>query len=150
MPEYIFRYPSSLDHYTADAFIVWCFDARFRKAQMAFLEHMGAKYPDLESPAGGAKIFFDPEEESDREFFSRELEKSIALHGTKEVWLFTHHDCGACGGMRRFGNDRDTEFEYHTKGYRMAREFIEKRFAHIKKVRTFFVDEVGITETTDL
>lgn len=148
--QYIFRHPSSLDHYKADAFIIWCFDDRFREAEMVFLQHMGIRHRDPESPAGGAKIFFDPEKEGDREYMRRELEKSVALHHTEEVWLFTHHDCGACGGMQRFGNDRDTEFAYHRQGHQIAREFIQKNFPEIKNIKTFFVDEEGVIETTNM
>lgn len=151
MPEYIFRHESSLEHYAAKVFAVWCFDSRFQEAETAFLKHegiVGYRDRDLESPAGGAKVFFDPEEDSDREYYCRELEKSIGLHHTQEVWLFTHHDCGACGGFRRFGNSRDEEFSYHVKGHRIAHEFIQKRFSAVKIVRTFFVDERGVIETT--
>lgn len=148
-----FRFPSSLEHYTAKAFVVWCFDSRFQEAETAFLQHegiIGYRNRDLESPAGGGKIFFDPEEEGDREYYCRELEKSIALHRTEEVWIFTHHDCGECGGFRRFDNSRDEQFAFHMKGHRMARGFIAKRFSTIKTVRTFFVDEHGVIETTHL
>lgn len=150
MPEYLYRHASSMEHYTADIFVVWCFDDRFREAQMAFLGHMGIGHRDPESPAGGGKILFDPEEESDRTYFCRELEKSIALHHTREVWLFTHHACGACGGFDRFHNDRDEELIYHLKGHKVAREFIRERFSAIGKVRTFFVDERGVIETTSM
>lgn len=153
VPEYIFRYPSSLEHYTAKTFVVLCFDSRFQEAETAFLRNegiVGYRDRDLESPAGGGKIFFDPEEETDREYYCRELEKSTALHHAEEVWLFTHHDCGAYGGFRRFGNSRDEQFAFHVKGHKMARGFIAKRFSSIKKVRTFFVDEYGVIETTCL
>ena len=148
--QYIFLYPSPLDlaHYTADAFVVWCFDDRFREGEIAFLEHMGVRHRDPESPAGGAKIFFDPEKESDQDFMRRELEKSVRLHGTEKVWLFTHHDCGACGGFARFDNDHDKEISYHGQGHRRAKDFVKKYFSAIE-VRTFFVDEKGVIETTD-
>lgn len=146
--DYIFSYPSSLEHYKAQVFLVFCFDKRFRTAVLQFIESQNVQY-DPETPAGGAKIFFDPEEENDREYMSRELDKSTALHDAPEVWAFTHHDCGACGGMRRFGNDRDTEFLYHTKGHSQLRQFFKDRFSN-KIVRTFFVDEKGIIETTNL
>ena len=150
MPEYLYRHASSMEHYTADIFVVWCFDDRFREAQMGFLTHVNIGHRDPESPAGGGKIFFDPEKESDREYYCRELEKSIALHHAKEVWLFTHHDCGACGGFGRFCNSRDEELLHHINGGKIAREFIQKRFSAIEKVRTFFVDERGVIETTHM
>lgn len=153
MPEYLFRRESPLDHYSAKVFVVWCFDSRFQEAETAFLEHMGVhgyRSRDLEQPAGGGKVFFDPEEGSDREYYFRELEKSIALHHVKEVWAFTHHDCGACGGFKRFSNSYDKELRYHIKGGKMIQGSIRKRFSSIEKVRTFFVDEHGVIETTDL
>jgi len=150
--QYVFEYtvPADMSHYKADAFVVWCFDDRFREGEMAFLAHLGIGHRDPESPAGGAKIFFEPEQEGDRDFMRRELEKSIRLHGTEEVWLFTHHDCGACGGFARFGQDRDWEISWHKQGHRNAREVVQKYFPQIKKVRTFFADDRGIIETTEM
>jgi len=146
--KYVFIHPTALAHYRAQAFIVRCFDDRFRGVFEKFLTAKKIQHADVESVAGGAKIFASPERKSDREFMMRELKKSIRLHHTRRVMLFTHYDCGAYGGMQRFGNDRDKEFTYHVKGHRIGHEVIAEYFPEIKKIRTFFVNEKGIIETT--
>ena len=147
--QYIFLESSSLNHYKA-VFVVHCFDDRFRPATQRFLTSLGNPHYDVVSLAGGAKALFDPEKESDRDFLAHQLLLSIKLHGTTEVLLTTHGDCGACGGRARFHGSRDEEITYHNQGHRMAREYVQKLFPEIKGVRTFFVDEEGVIETTYL
>lgn len=143
MPGYIFSHPTSLDHYVADAFVVRCFDNRFWGVFHKFIKAQGMKHIDLESVAGGAKIFSSPEQEGDLDFMLRELEKSIKLHHTKKVMLFTHHDCGAYGGFMRFENSTEQELAFHKEGHRKAMEVIRGRFQNIM-VETYFIDNRGI------
>ena len=146
---YIFLESSPLDHYKA-VFVVHCFDDRFVPAIRRFLASLDNPHYDIVSIAGGAKALFDPEKESDRDFLLHQLRISIKLHGATEAFLFTHADCGACGGFARFDHDRDKEISYHSQGHRMAREFVQKHFSEIKWVKTFFVDEEGVMETTKI
>lgn len=141
---YVFSEETPLeDHYTAEIFVVRCFDDRFWKTFKHFLRSQGFEHLDPESPAGGAKVFASPEKESDRDFMLRELEKSIWLHHTKKVWLFTHSDCGAYGGLSRFGGDGDKEFQFHFLEHEKARKIVEDRFPDTP-VETFFIDRHGI------
>ncbi|MBI4224716.1 MAG: hypothetical protein HY617_00120 [Candidatus Sungbacteria bacterium] len=143
MHKYIFSYPTSLDHYTADAFVVRCFDNRFWSVFHKCIKAQGLKHIDLESVAGGAKIFSSPEQEGDRDFMLRELEKSIKLHHTKKIMLFTHHDCGAYGGFGTFENNTEQEFAFHTEEHRKATAAIRGRFPDLP-VESYFMDEQGI------
>lgn len=146
---YIFLESNSLDHYKA-VFALHCFDDRFVPATRLFLASLGAPHYDIVSVAGGAKALFDPEKESDRDFLAHQLRLSISLHHTEEVILFTHADCGACGGRARFHGSRGEEMAYHHQGHRRAREYVRKLFPEIKRVRTFFADEDGVIETTTI
>lgn len=143
---YIFYHDSSLEHYQADAFVVRCFDNRFWKTFKQFLRHMNLGHIDPESVAGGAKVFVDPEKEGDRDYMIRELEKSIALHKTTRVMLFTHHDCGAYGGFARFHNNEEEEFDFHVNVHKKAVEFIHSRFPRIL-VDAYFIDQKGVVKT---
>ena len=101
--EYVFLGETTLDeYYTADAFVVRCFDDRFRQVFNNFLDSRGLKHIDCESVAGGVKVLASPEEEGDRDFIFRELEKSIRLHGAKNVWIFSHSDWGHMAACRVF------------------------------------------------
>lgn len=144
---YVFKKESSLGHYVAEAFVVRCFDDRYWKAFKHFLKSLGIKHIDPESVAGGAKIFASPDEDSDREFMLRELEKSVKLHHTKKVMLFTHHDCGAYGGFARFNSDEKSEFEFHTNELKKATEIIKKKFP-VMEAESYFINKEGVMRIT--
>lgn len=140
---YVFQQKVDANHYKADAFIVRCFDNRFWKTFKRFMKHLEFQDIDPESVAGGAKIFSDPEREGDRDFMLRELEKSIRLHGVNRVMLFTHHDCGAYGGLTRFDGDEDKEFIFHVDEHKKAQEEIRKRFPELP-IESYFIDREGV------
>lgn len=140
--DYIFRHKSSLDHYTAQAFVLRCFDDRFWKVFKNFLKARGLRRIDPESVAGGAKILASPEKESDRDFMLREIEKSVRLHHTKKVMLFTHYDCGAYGGLPRFGGDTEKQFAFHQQELQKAKDAVAGAFPEMQ-VETYFIDKEG-------
>ncbi len=145
--EYVFTYGVDTGHYTAAAFAIRCFDNRFWPTFKKFIKHHGFTDIDTESVAGGAKIFASPEKEGDRDFMLRELEKSIRLHHTTLVMLFTHSDCGAYGGLERFNRDMEEEFAFHTAEHAKARAFITEHFPELT-VKTYFIDPEGVVQTS--
>lgn len=147
--KYVFRHPAPQHHYTADAFIVRCFDNRFWKTFKRFVQNLNLGNIDPASVAGGAKVLSSPEKRGDRDFMLRELEKSIKLHDTKKIMLFTHHDCGAYGGLAKFGGDEKKEFAFHLGEHCKARAVIKKYFPKLK-VETYFIDTEGVIATTHL
>lgn len=147
--DYLVTHQSSLEHYAAEAFTLRCFDDRFWKIFKHFLKKRGIQHIDPESVAGGAKILASPEKESDRDFMLREIEKSIQLHGTKKVMLFTHHDCGAYGGIARFNGDKNAEFAFHQEEHAKAGAAIRNRFPDIA-VESYFLDEHGAASISGL
>ncbi|HEY4510601.1 MAG TPA: carbonic anhydrase [Candidatus Paceibacterota bacterium] len=146
--DYVFTESSSLEHYSADAFTVRCFDDRFWKIFKHFLKSLEIRHIDPSSVAGGAKIFAMPEKESDRDFMFREIEKSIKLHHTKKVMLFTHTDCGALRGLSNFNNNKEEEFLFHLDMHSKTRKAVLERFPNIQ-VETHFIDEGGIVKTSE-
>lgn len=143
---YIFSYETDMSHYTAQAFVVRCFDDRFREVFGKFRIAQGIEHLDPESVAGGGKIFSSPEKENDRDFMFRELEKSIRLHHTEKIMLFTHEDCGAYGGNSRFANDPEAEFQFHISEHEKARDALKSRFPDIP-IETYYMDQHGIIKT---
>lgn len=138
-------YKTKPGHYAAQAFIVRCFDDRFRPAFEKFLKAQKITHADFESVAGGAKIFSSPEHAEDRDFMMRELEKSIKLHHTRQIMLFTHQDCGAYGGMARFDEDKEKEEVFHRKELAAAREYLQRRFPDLS-IASYFMDFEGIVK----
>ncbi len=139
----LFTCATDLTHYTAEAFAVRCFDNRFWKAFHAFIKNRNLGHIDTESVAGGAKVFASPEKEGDRDFLLRELEKSMRLHHTKRVMLFTHHDCGAYGGLARFDGDTAAELAFHREEHAKARAAILACFPDLI-VESYFMSAEGI------
>lgn len=145
--DYAFQFETDESHYGADAFAVRCFDNRFWKAFKRFIKHLSLDHIDTESVAGGAKVFASPEKEGDRDFMLRELEKSIKLHHTTQVFLFTHKDCGAYGGSVRFSNDDEREINFHKEEHAKAQKVVEERFPGLT-VETYFIDFKGVVKTS--
>lgn len=75
----------------------------------------------------------------------REIEKSIKLHGTARVLLFTHHDCSAYGGFSRFSSNPQAELDFHTEEHKKARDVIQARFPELA-VESYFLDANGIVK----
>jgi len=141
--KYVYKEKSPLGHYHAGAFIVRCLDSRFWGVAKHFVKSLGIKHPDPAFPAGGAKVFSSPFDKHETEHYLGQIAKSIKLHHTKKVMLFTHHDCGAYGGFAGFGNDEDREFKFHKKELKKAKKAIKKRFPKLK-VKTYFIDGIGV------
>lgn len=141
--DYVFHFKSSLEHYTAEAFVLRCFDDRFREAYEAFMATLRITHYDPESVAGGAKILASPEKEDDQDFMIREFEKSMLLHHTKKVMLFTHHACGAYKGIAPAPHDKEAEFAFHVGEHHKARAAIYECFPELQ-VESYFIDEHGI------
>ena len=108
---------------------------------------MGLIRFDPVTVAGGAKVFASSDTEQDFDFMMRELEKSISLHKTTRCLLFTHHDCGAYGGFKRFNENAEEEFKFHQEEHRNIRNNILTRFPDLT-VETFFIDTNGVIKTS--
>ncbi|OGN00421.1 MAG: hypothetical protein A3B91_04215 [Candidatus Yanofskybacteria bacterium RIFCSPHIGHO2_02_FULL_41_29] len=143
---YVYKEKSPLEHYRAGAFIVRCLDSRFWRVAKHFIKSLGIKHPDPAFPAGGAKVFASPFDEYETEHYLGQIAKSIKLHHTKKVMLFSHHDCGAYGGFAKFKNDPEKELDFHRAEHIIAEEVIKDKFPNLE-VETYFIDEKGIIRT---
>ena len=81
------------------------------------------------------------------EHYLGQIAKSIKLHQTSRVMLFTHHDCGAYGGFVKFNNDEDEELNFHASEHRKAVEVIKEKFPDLE-IETYFIDERGVIKTS--
>ena len=97
--ETIIHHKIDQEHYIADAFIAWCFDARFHGLLAKFIENQGWSHDkiDLVKMAGGAKVFATPEVAFETDHYHGQIEKSVKLHHTKRIILMAHANCGAYG-----------------------------------------------------
>lgn len=152
--KYIFKKPPTLKpekHYIAEVLTIRCFDDRCQNREVfdLFMKQLKFRHHDQESPAGGAKVLSSPEKKGDRDFMLREITKSVKLHGTKKIMLFTHQDCGAYGGIAKFGGHEEKEFIFHIEEHRKAHAVVQKNFPKLR-VETYFIDTKGVAETTHL
>jgi len=141
----IFHFESPRERYTADAAVVWCFDHRFDLVLHKLLKKIGVERFDPILVAGGAKNFSSPASESERQFVLDQVRLSTRLHGTKNVILMLHSDCGAYGGLAAFGNDREVEAEHHRREMHKAVACLKAAIPEVE-VRSFFVDFEGVWE----
>lgn len=141
----VFHFDSPREKYVCDAAVVWCFDNRFNLGFSKFLKRAGVVNMDPIKIAGGAKSLASPEHPGDREFVLEQIRKSIRLHATRRVILKLHSDCGAYGGLERFGNDAQAEREHHQAELCRAAQVLRESFPEVD-VGCYFVDFEGVWE----
>lgn len=141
----IFHFASPRERYTADAAVVWCFDHRFDLVLHKLLKKIGVERFDPILVAGGAKNLSSPETENDRQFVLDQIRSSMRLHGTKNVILMLHSDCGAYGGLNAFNNDTASEAENHRQEMHKAVAALKGKIPEVE-IRSFFVDFEGVWE----
>lgn len=139
----VFHFEAPRENYLCDAAILWCFDNRFDLGFRKFLQRLGVVHPDAIKVAGGAKCMASPDQEADRAFVLDQIRKSMQLHQTKRVILMVHSDCGAYGGLARFGGDARAEAKHHRGELRRAAIHIKSAIPGIA-VDAYFVDFEGI------
>jgi hypothetical protein len=140
------KFDSSHDHYTADACIFWCFDARFSDVYDQFLAERGfvKSKIDLVKAAGGAQALAGDEDSSDKAFAESQLAKSIKLHNTSRVILMVHIDCGGYGGSKAFENDHQKEWDHHAAELARAAATVQAKFPEIKEIEKWIADFDGL------
>ena len=75
----------------------------------------------------------------------REIERSKRFHHTQKVMLFTHHDCGAYGGIASFDGSKDKELAYHRAEHKKAKDVVNMGFPEMS-VESYFVDTHGVVK----
>jgi hypothetical protein len=128
-----------MEHYSADACILWCFDYRFSGLLAKFSKNF--KRIDLVKIAGGAKALAGGAS-PDRDFVVGQIKTSVRLHGTKRIILMLHRDCGAYGGSKSFA-DLDTEKSELANQLAVAKDFLKKEVPGVP-VDVYFADFDGL------
>jgi len=94
---------------------IHCIDFRLGGANKGYQEKEGILGNcDEASAAGGV---------NDIEFVLKQVGVSVSLHGTKEVILCNHTDCGAYGGSKEFVSAEE-ERKFHTEELKKAKETV--------------------------
>ena len=141
----LFHFDSPREHYKCDAAIVWCFDHRFEAALRKLIKRSSIVHFDLIRVAGGAKSLAGGDGEADRQFVMEQVRKSVKLHGTENVVLMLHSDCGGYGGLAAFNHDAAREAENHRQDLQRAGDFVQANLPHVN-VLGYFVDFEGVWE----
>jgi carbonic anhydrase len=139
----IFHFDSLPDPYACDAAVLSCFDERIRLVVGKFLRRQRVFRPDMIVVAGGAKTLASPRSDFERDFIVEQVRMSILLHQTTRVFVMSHSDCGAYGGLAAFAGDRDRESAHHQAELERAGELIQTRFPEVD-VECFFVSFEGV------
>jgi len=139
----VLHFDSPREKYQCDAAVVWCYDNRFELAFRKLLKKLGVVHSDPIRVAGGAKSLASPEAESEREFVVEQIRKSIRLHGTERVILMLHSDCGAYGGLERFGRDEQVEAAHHKEELARAVSYLRETMPNVR-VDSYIVNFEGV------
>ncbi len=139
----VFHFDSPREQYQCDAAVVWCFDLRFDLVFRKFLTKRGITRIDAIKVAGGAKCLASPDHATDDAFVLDQIRKSIRLHQTKRVILMVHSDCGAYGGLGKFGGDTAQEAAHHVQELHKASEALHRAIPNLE-VEAYFVDFEGV------
>jgi len=140
----VFHFDALREKYHCDAAILWCFDNRFELGFRKFLKRIGVVNSDPIKIAGGAKVLASPDREADREFVLDQIRKSMKLHGTQQVILMVHSDCGAYGGLAGgFRGDAVAEAIHHERELQLAAANLRFALPGID-VQGYLVDFEGI------
>jgi len=139
----IFHFDSPPERYVADATVLCCFDQRIRLATAKFLKRQAIFRPDMIVVAGGAKTLASPRDDFERDFILEQVRMSIRLHQTRQLFLMSHCDCGAYGGLAAFDGDPQRESEHHERQLQRAAELAITNFPTLP-VKCFFVAFDGV------
>lgn len=111
------------------ASVVSCIDFRIQETlEKFFKENKLVDNSDRIELAGGVK---------DAEEVVAQLQISHRLHGTKEVWLFQHENCGAYGLPEDISHDE--EMEVHQKDLKKMEDLILEKVDKNIRIKKFFV-----------
>jgi hypothetical protein len=139
----VFHFDSPRGRYQCDAAVLWCFDNRFELAFRKFLTKKGVTQIDPIKVAGGAKCLASPDLESERVFVLEQIRKSIRLHNTRRVILKVHSDCGAYGGLEKFGGDAALEAAHHGLELQKAAQTLREAIPNLE-IEGYYVDFEGV------
>jgi hypothetical protein len=106
-------------------------DFRFAKGLAQYVANQGlAGDADIVGWAGAGKAFLDP---ASKDFALLQVELSQKLHGTTEVHVINHIDCGAYGGSKTLGAiDQEQTFQIAELG--KVKALLAERFPHLSFV----------------
>ena len=74
-----------------------------------------------------------------------EIGSSKRLHHTQKVMLFTHHDCGAYGGITYFDGSEEKELEFHIAEHKKAKDAVNTAFPEMS-VESYFINQHGVVK----
>ena len=121
-------------------------DFRFQSAITDWAESQGyTKDFDLVSLAGAQKAILD---EDTRATALKQVDLSVELHGSNQVVLISHQDCGAYGGSDAFENWEEERGQYITD-MEAAEVIIKEKHADLKvkkMILTFDDDNISFEE----
>ena len=138
--------PVSEEHYTADACIVWCLDARFSHLLESFLKHEEMAHVDLLKVAGGARGLASRATDAERDYLLNQIETSLRLHKTPIIVLMVHAGCGAYD--QRFSR-KDEEEKFYSSELGKARAAVSlylRERGIAARVLAYYADFEGLIE----
>lgn len=114
------------DIHSCDAVVLACIDFRFWRETLEFVEkELDIKTFDFPSLPGSAKAINECFQNSDLAFQCIGI--PMSLHHAKKVVIVNHEDCGAYGGSKAFGDQKE-EQSFHEKELKKAKNKLEDKY----------------------
>ncbi|MDD4601227.1 MAG: hypothetical protein PHQ46_09265 [Negativicutes bacterium] len=106
--------------HSCEAVVLSCIDFRFWKETVEFVEkELGIKTFDFPSLPGSAKAINESDDET---FVFGCISVPVELHHAQKIVIINHEDCGAYGGSKKFGEDKEAERKFHEGELQKAKE----------------------------
>ena len=121
------------DIHNCEAVVLTCIDFRFWRETLEFIEkELNLTSFDFPSLPGSAKAINECASEGDLAMSC--VGVPVDLHHAKKVVIVNHEDCGAYGGSKKFGGDKNVEQKFHEEELRKAKEKILTVFPNVEVI----------------
>ena len=141
----VLSHSSPRDHEKMNAVILWCIDPRLRGVYLPFLESLELHPGGVVrlKCAGGAKVLAPSARQYERQAAIHQVSFALSKFVPERLILTTHADCGAYGGLSRFGGSHDREREAHAVELCEARSLVARYGYHEDQTEMYFVNFDG-------
>jgi len=108
-----------------ESLVIHCSDWRLEPGLSVWLKQAGLEQASFDRLAenGGIKQLTQPDNDTERGLFLKQIEASLEQHEPNNIIIVSHEDCSAYGGSGKFSNAA-SEQSFHESELRQAAELL--------------------------
>jgi carbonic anhydrase len=116
--------------HSAPKYVIACIDFRFQKDFLKVCdEKLGVRSYDYHTFPGASKALID---QGSQNVIIDCIKNISKIHGTKNIIILDHQDCGAYGGSKKFGGDVQKEESFHRQKLQQAKTILKRVFPQMQ------------------